>query len=158
MSLDMNVVRSSVGPASVGSAYPLSAFSKLSIDKSETPPRVTPTSHPAFCAPHAPPVMPHTPRPSCPTCPAIASHASRRHISHAPPIASHASCRRIPHAPPVACTRPTVTSQTPRLLCPTRPTITSHTYQVPHSQGQVLDPLPAHPSCTEAQSKLEHLK
>ena len=41
-SLDMNVLRPTRGPASAGLPYPLSAFAKLSLDRSDAPSRLTP--------------------------------------------------------------------------------------------------------------------
>ena len=42
VSLDMSIVRSAKGPASAGSAYPLSAFALLSLDRPDASSRVTP--------------------------------------------------------------------------------------------------------------------
>lgn len=42
VSLDMSVVRSTTGPASAGTSYPLTAFAQLSLDRTEVPSRATP--------------------------------------------------------------------------------------------------------------------
>ena len=42
ISLDMTVLRPTIGPASAGPSYPLSAFANLSLDRSDAPSRLTP--------------------------------------------------------------------------------------------------------------------